>query len=36
MKGVGLGVLWGQVLPLAAFSLTVFTTSVLAFHKRLE
>jgi len=36
MKGVGMAVLWGQVIPLTVFSLGVFVVSVLAFHKRLE
>ena len=30
LKGVGIGVLWPQVVPLALFSLTVFTLSALA------
>ncbi len=36
LKGVGISVLWGQVIPLTAFSLGVFGISVAAFHKRLE
>jgi ABC-2 type transport system permease protein len=36
MKGVGISVLWGQVIPLTVFSLGVFGISVAAFHKRLE
>lgn len=36
LKGIGVVYLWKQVLPLAAFSVGVFATSVLAFHKRLE
>jgi len=36
MKGLGLAVLWSQVIPLTVFSLAVFAVSVVAFHKRLE
>ena len=36
MKGVGMSVLWDQVIPLTVFSLGVFGTAVAAFHKRLE
>jgi ABC-2 type transport system permease protein len=36
MKGVGIGALWDQVIPLTVFSLGVFGISVAAFRKRLE
>lgn len=36
MKGVGIGALWAQVIPLTVFSLGVFGISVAAFRKRLE
>ena len=35
LKGVGIGVLWPQVLPLAVFSLAVFTLSAWRFQKRI-
>ena len=35
LKGVGLDVLWPSVLPLALFSLGVFTLSARRFQKRL-
>ena len=35
VKGVGIVALWNQAIPLAAFSLTVFVASALAFRKRL-
>jgi ABC-2 type transport system permease protein len=35
LKGVGIGVLWSQVMPLALFSLTVFTLSAWRFQKRI-
>jgi len=36
LKGVGMSALWNQVIPLTAFSLSVFGISVMAFHKRIE
>lgn len=36
MKGVGMSVLWDQVIPLTIFSAGVFGGAVAAFHKRLE
>lgn len=35
LKGVGLSVLWPQVVALLCFGITIFTLSVLRFHKRL-
>ena len=35
VKGVGIVAMWNQAIPLAAFSLTVFVASALAFRKRL-
>ena len=34
LKGVGLEVLWGQMLPLALFGVAVFALSALRFQKR--
>ena len=36
LKGMGLSVLWNQIIPLAIFSLGVFFLAARAFHKRLE
>ena len=36
LKGMGLSVLWNQIIPLAGFSLGVFVLAARAFHKRLE
>ena len=36
LKGIGLDVLWPQVLALAAYGVVVLTFSVLRFHKRLD
>ena len=36
LKGMGLSVLWNQIIPLAIFSLGVFVLAARAFHKRLE
>jgi ABC-2 type transport system permease protein len=36
LKGMGLSILWNQIIPLAAFSIGVFLTAARAFHKRLE
>ena len=36
LKGMGLSVLWNQIVPLAVFSLGVFFLAARAFHKRLE
>ena len=36
LKGIGLSLLWGEVLPLAIFGAVVFTLSVLRFRKSLD
>ncbi len=36
LKGMGLSVLWTQIIPLATFSVGVFLAAARAFHKRLE
>ena len=36
LKGIGVGYLWPQVLPLVAFGAVVFTLSVLRFRKQLD
>ena len=36
LKGVGIDALWGEVLPLAAFGLIVFSLSAWRFQKRIE
>lgn len=36
LKGVGLGVLWPQVVPLAALAVIILALSVSQFHKKLE
>jgi ABC-2 type transport system permease protein len=36
LKGVGLGILWPEMLAMAAIGATMVTVSVLRFHKSLE
>jgi ABC-2 type transport system permease protein len=36
LKGVGISVLWPQMLALAAFGISMITLSALRFHKKLD
>ena len=36
LKGVGLNVLWPQMMAMAIFAPIMFTTSILRFHKSIE